>query len=50
MENKKKFTEQCSKEITRRMCYLLTNARNERRTQNKKCVNCIVNLMGTFKT
>ena len=26
------------------------NSRNEIRTQNKKCVNCIVNSMGTFKT
>lgn len=38
------------KEITRRMCYLSINARNEIRTQNKKCVNCIVNSMGAFKT
>lgn len=38
------------KKITRRMCYLSFDARNEHgRTQNKD-MNCIDNFLGTFKT
>lgn len=32
------------------MRYLPFNARNEYRTHNKECMNCIDNFLGTFKT
>lgn len=47
---KKIVTSQELKEIARRLCYISFDARNERKPQNKKCLNCIVNSMGTFKT